>query len=301
MKKSKGGFAAVFLIVGLILGGIIWWSGQSVARSQTVAFDGDRALKDVVYQVSLGPRVPGSQAHEKEVQWITGELKTAGWTVDIQNGTKMGHPIENIVAKRGSGKPWIVIGAHYDSRIKADQDPDPARRTEAVPGANDGASGVSVLLELARSIPANLQKQVWLVFFDAEDNGEIPGWDWLLGSELFVEQLQGKPDSAIVIDMIGDANLDIKKEPSSNPVLTQEIWDQAAELGDSGHFLSSDYAYTILDDHTPFLQASIRAIDVIDFNYAFWHTTQDTTDKVSAKSLKIVGDTLGTWLLNNPG
>ena len=235
------------------------------------------------------------QAHDQEVAWIQSELQKAGWTAEVQQATKMGHPIQNVIGKRGQGKPWIILGAHYDSRLLADQDPDFAKRTQPVPGANDGASGVAVLLELARSLPKDLNKQVWLVFFDAEDNGNIPGWDWLLGSQAFVDSLQGKPDSVVVIDMIGDANLDIYLEQNSDKTVATSIWAEAARLGFSSTFIPLP-KYSMLDDHTPFLNAGIPAVDIIDFDYPYWHTTQDTADKVSAQSMQIVGDTLQAWL-----
>jgi glutaminyl-peptide cyclotransferase len=208
----------------------------------------------------------------------------------------MDHAVVNVIAKRGSGSPWTVLGAHYDSRLWANQDPDPARQQQPVPGANDGASGVAVLTELGRTLPSNLPGQIWLVFFDVEDNGEIPGWDWLLGSEAFVDSLKAKPDAAIVLDMIGDANLDIYQERNSNTQITAQVWDTAARLGYAQQFIPST-KFSMLDDHTPFLNAGIPAIDIIDFDYPFWHTTQDTIDKISANSLKAVGDTLAAWLV----
>ena len=126
----------------------------------------------------------------------------------------------------------------YDSRMVADQDPDPAKRSEPVPGANDGASGVAVLLELARILPEDFPGTVWLVFFDAEDNGNIPGWDWILGSTAFVDGLQGKPDAAVIIDMIGDADLRIPYERNSDPPLMGEIWNAAAAQGYEEIFVS---------------------------------------------------------------
>ena len=158
---------------------------------------------------------------------------------------------------------------------------------------------MAVLLELARSLPKDLDKQIWLVFFDAEDNGNIPGWDWLLGSQAFVDSLQGKPDSVVVIDMIGDANLDIYLEQNSDKGLSTSIWAEAARLGFSSKFIPLP-KYSMLDDHTPFLKAGIPAVDIIDFDYPYWHTTQDTADKVSAQSMQIVGDTLQAWLTREP-
>jgi Zn-dependent M28 family amino/carboxypeptidase len=165
-----------------------------------------------------------------------------------------------------------------------------------VPGANDGASGVAVLLELSRDLPSTLDSQLWLVFFDAEDNGGQKGWDWIMGSRAFVANLQGKPDAVVVVDMVGDANLDIYMEANSNQILKDEIWQQAAALG-YNQFLPK-VKNSIIDDHTPFLQAGIPAVDIIDFNYPYWHTTNDTLDKVSAASLDVVGETVLAWLLN---
>jgi glutaminyl-peptide cyclotransferase len=291
-KINRRSVLIISSILVLIAAGIII---SNRSRAQAAGFDGNRAYQDVEYQVLLGPRIPGSSAHEKVVAWINQELVKAGWNTETQDGQMLGHPYQNIVGKRGSGTPWIILGAHYDSRMLADHDPDPAKRTQAVPAANDGASGVAVLLGLARSLPANLHGQVWLVFFDIEDQGDIPGWDWILGSKAFAASLSGKPDAAVIIDMIGDKALDIYMEKNSNHGLNQEIWNQAAALGYKDEFIPQ-YKYSMEDDHTPFLQKGITAVDLIDFDYPYWHTAEDTSDKVSAGSLKIVGDTLLHWL-----
>jgi Zn-dependent M28 family amino/carboxypeptidase len=249
----------------------------------------------VTYQESLGPRLPGSDAHAVAVDWISAQAREAGWEVDIQETERMGHPVRNIIAKRGSGAPWIILGAHYDSRMAADQDDDPAKHDQPVPGANDGASGVAVLLELARTLPQNHTGQTWLVFFDTEDQGSLPGWDWILGSRAFAESLTSAPDAVVIVDMIGDANLNIYKERNSDPALTDLIWQHAAEAGYAAQFIPQ-YKFSMLDDHTPFLERGYRAIDIIDFDYPHWHTTADTADKVSPESLKAIGDTLLRWL-----
>jgi glutaminyl-peptide cyclotransferase len=257
-------------------------------------FSGEQAYSDVQYQVSLGARTPSSPAHEQVISWITDELEAANWKGEVQDipGDK---PIKNIIARRGDTGPWIILGAHYDSRFLADQDPDPQIQSQPVPGANDGASGVAVLLELARTLPEDLPVQIWLVFFDSEDNGDIQEWDWIMGSRAFVASLQDKPDAAVIIDMIGDANLNIPIEQNSTPALVQQIWQTAKNLGYENIFLDQP-GYSMLDDHTPFLQAGIPAVDIIDFDYPYWHTTQDTADKVSAQSLEIIGKTLTEWL-----
>ena len=193
------------------------------------------------------------------------------------------------------GKQWVILGAHYDSRISADQDPDLNMRHLPVTGANDGASGVAVLLELARSLPQDLDREVWLVFFDLEDQGNQEGWEWILGSRAFADSLEGKPDAVVIIDMIGDADLNLYREANSDPQLTDQIWGLADELGYSSIFINS-VKFSILDDHLPFIEKGIPAIDIIDFDYPYWHTVQDTADKVSAQSLEVIGRVLHTWL-----
>lgn len=283
----------IILLVIISIGLVVLW-----LRHRNPIFDGEQAYADVKYQVELGPRTMGSQAHDLAVTWIISELTKHNWTVETQETVTAGVAIKNIIAKRGSGTPWIIIGSHYDSRSYADQDPNPQNRKLPVPGANDGASSVAVLLELARVLPVNINKQIWLVFFDAEDNGNALGTGWDLGSQYFASELNGKPESVIILDMIGDKDLNIYMERNSNPDINKEIWGVASELGYSQ--LIPKYKYSLIDDHTPFLEAGIRAVDVIDFDYPYWHTVADTADKVSAASLKVVGDTIVKWLEQYP-
>jgi Zn-dependent M28 family amino/carboxypeptidase len=213
----------------------------------------------------------------------------------MQSSQQGGHPVENIVAQRSQAPPEIIIGAHYDSRILSDADTDPFRQTQPVPGANDGASGVAVLLGLARSLPEDTVA-VWLVFFDSEDNGRIADWDWILGSRAFVAKNAVAPRAVVVVDMVGDSDLNLYMEQNSDTALRAEIWNTAAGLGYGSVFIPQP-KYSMLDDHTPFLEAGIPAVDIIDFDYPYWHTTQDTPDKVSAESLSAVGATLRAWIL----
>jgi Zn-dependent M28 family amino/carboxypeptidase len=287
MKKTQH-------ILGLFWIGIFLFSCQPAAPAQ---FDGQRALQHVETQMAFGPRTVGSEAHAQMVAWLVGELEKANWSVEIVESPHGEVVIRNVAARRGSGHLWVLLGAHYDSRFLADHDPDPLKQTQPVPGANDGASGVAVLLELARVLPADTPGQVWLVFFDAEDNGRIAGWDWILGSLAFAQQFQGdvdKPDAAVIVDMIGDADLNIYREKNSDADLSDQIWAQAAELGYT-QFIDQP-KYRMLDDHIPFRDAGIPALDIIDFDYPYWHTSEDTLDKVSAASLDAVGDTVQAWL-----
>jgi Zn-dependent M28 family amino/carboxypeptidase len=258
-------------------------------------FDGQRAWQDVADQVKMGPRIPGSSAHQQLIDWAVNEFKKAGWSVEVQQASLMEHPIRNIVARRGTNPAAIILGAHYDTRMVADQDPDPAKRKEPVPGANDGASGVAVLLELARTLPPDRSSDIALVLFDTEDQGSLPGWDWILGSRAYAQSLSSPPQAVVVIDMIGDANLDIFQEKNSTLALTKSIWSAAGQLG-YAQFINQ-MKYSMLDDHTPFLEKGFPAVDLIDFDYPYWHTTSDTPDKVSAASLKAVGDVLIKWIL----
>jgi glutaminyl-peptide cyclotransferase len=302
MKSRRSPFP--LLVIGLIL--LLGAGGFVVAQLRAAQkellptqFSGERALRDIEKQLAMGPRFPGTPGHDRIVKWMAGELKMIGWEVEVQETEQMGIPIRNVIGKRektGSTGPWIILGAHYDTRMFADEDPDPEKRDQPVPGANDGASGVAVLLELARVLPKDLDGKVWLVFFDAEDNGRIPGWDWILGSRAFVQGLDSHPDGVVIVDMIGDADLQIYYERSSDQEIIQSIWSRAGRLG-YGQFIPEP-KYHMIDDHTPFLEAGIRAAVLIDFDYPYWHTTQDTLDKVSAESLEAVGRTLEEWLVS---
>jgi Zn-dependent M28 family amino/carboxypeptidase len=223
------------------------------------------------------------------------ELVAAGWQVTRQETESMGHPIVNLAATRSELTPVILLAAHFDSRLHSDRDPEEGLRNQPTPGANDGASGVAVLLELARTLPHD-GSPIMLVFFDAEDNGRIPGWDWILGSRAYVESMAFRPQSMILVDMVGDRQLKIRPEANSDPALRDSIWATAARLGHAQVF-PTEPGGAILDDHVPFLEAGIPAVDLIDIDYEYWHTTADTPDKVSVESLQIVGDVLWTWLV----
>jgi Zn-dependent M28 family amino/carboxypeptidase len=269
------------------------------SENNDLLFDGESAYQYAKQQVEFGPRTPGSDAHQNTLDWIMSELNKNGWKTDLQTDQINDYQLKNIIAYRGEkdkDTPWIILAAHYDSRFFADRDPNPENQLLPVPGANDGASGVAVLLELARVLPIDLEKNVWLVFFDAEDQGQIDNWDWILGSRSFVDNMQGTPDYVVLLDMIGDADLNIYFERNSNTELQQEIWRIASELGYSEFFIP-EYKYSILDDHIPFVEKGITAIDIIDFDYPYWHTIQDSIDKVSPESLEMIGRTIFHWLL----
>ncbi|MEW6241719.1 MAG: M28 family peptidase [Chloroflexota bacterium] len=287
----------ILLIIAalLALGGAAAYFLRDLTPAAPREFDGQRAYEDVLAQVSFGPRTPDSEGQRKLIEYLRAELQKANWIVEIQTAEFNGIPVRNVIARRSDVPPQVVLGAHYDTRLFADRDPDPAKQSQPVPGANDGASGVAVLLELARVLPHD-SAPVWFVFFDAEDQGHIPPWeDWSIGARLFVEEFNLKPQAVVIVDMVGDPDLEMYMEKQSTPPLKREIWAVAAELGYERYFVPQT-KYTIIDDHVPFLEAGIPAVDIIDMDYEYWHTTADTPDKVTQQSLQIVGEVLLEWL-----
>lgn len=266
-------------------------------------FEGERALTYVETQLDFGPRVPGTPGHQRAGDWIVQMMRERADTVIEQRWdhvTVSGDtlPMRNILARiRPELADRVLYVAHWDTRPIADDDPNPSNRTLPVPGANDGASGVALLIALADA----LQKQppsvgVDLLFVDGEDYGDFPkNEDVLIGSRYFAKNLPSpdyRPLFGVVWDMIGDEELDIYQEGYSvqnAPEVVARVWNAAADLGYAKYFIPRrDQGIT--DDHLPLLEAGLRVIDVIDIRYDPHHTIGDTIDKVSAKSLGIVGD-----------
>lgn len=256
-----------------------------------LVFDGEAAYEHVIAQCDFGFRPPGSEALRAAGDYIIAELERLGWAVETQEFTYRDTPVRNIIGQLGTG-PVVIVGAHYDTRRSADAE-DPSK---PVMGANDGASGVAVLLELARTLDQDkLRNEVWLAFFDAEDNGGLDGWEWCVGSGYMAENLIIMPGAVIVVDMVGDVEQELYLEHNSDPALQMQLWDVAASLDYTDTFVA-EYKHTIFDDHVPFARRDIPAADIIDFDYAYWHTTRDTPDKVSPTSLERVGRVVETWL-----
>jgi hypothetical protein len=293
MKITRNLFA-IFLIGTLFLSGC---KSKQAEPTEPVAFDSSRALHDLQTQLSFGYRYPGSQGHAQTIDWLQQELEANQWEVTLYEYPYYDQIITNIIAHRNgtdSSAPHILLGAHYDTRLVADQDPD--QSGEPVLGANDGASGVAVLTELSRVLPKDLPNEITLAFFDFEDQGDIGQYHWIAGSiSLANDETFELPDQVIIIDMIGDADLNIYMDHNSDQVLNQEIWNAAKELNYEKYFIQ-DSKYNMLDDHVPFKNKGIPSIDIIDFDYAYWHTTKDTEVNISKKSLGIIGQTLLYWI-----
>ncbi len=279
----------------MLAGLAAYWSVRvsSLTADAPTEFDGERAFRLVEAQVALGPRPTGSQASVQTGQLILNALEDAGWNISVHEFTYQGTAGRNLIGTAGDG-PVLLLGAHYDTRRRADRDP--ISPNAPVLGANDGASGVAVLLELARSLDlTRLRNEVWLVFFDAEDNGGLDGWDWIAGSRAFAAQLPELPEAAVIVDMVGDADQQLYFDVNSDAALSAEFWALAASLGYGEYFIPLP-KHAMLDDHTPFAELGIPAVDIIDFDYPYWHTAQDTLDKVSPESLERVGRVLEVWL-----
>jgi Zn-dependent M28 family amino/carboxypeptidase len=299
MTRPFRSHAAPALLVAGLLAGVVVLAGCQGQR--VPAFDQARAYQDVATQVGFGPRVPGSPAHDRCRDWLVAGFKAAGANVSTQTfpDTVYGsnYTFTNVRARYGPATgTWIVIGAHWDTRPYADQDKDPAKRTLPIPGANDGGSGVAVLLGLARAFQASPPPVgVELVCFDGEDLGKGSDVDgFCRGSRYYARAMTHPlPSLAIVLDMVGDKDLNIYYETNSHeaaPNLVERLWAGAARVGAKG-FVAQP-RFSVFDDHAPFIEAGVPGIDVIDFDYPAWHTTSDDLDHVSAESLGQVGRTV---------
>jgi glutaminyl-peptide cyclotransferase len=265
-------------------------------------FDGARAFGYLERQVGFGPRIPGTPAHEQTGDWILSQLQVQADTVIVQaipHRTTGGKtlPLRNFLARyRPEAVERILFLAHWDTRPHADQSANLAAQRMPVPGASDGASGVAVLLGVADALKAKPPTVgVDLLFVDGEDYGDFADSnEVLIGSRWFAaHQPAGYPPLfAVLFDMVGDKNLDIYVEGNSQtgaPEVVDRVWRTASELGYSTTFVRQ-VKHTLIDDHVSLQRAGIHAIDIVDFDYPYWHTTDDTIDKVSASSLQIVGD-----------
>lgn len=256
-------------------------------------FNGERALNDVKRAVAFGPRPAGSEASRRMQAWIVRELKAQGWEV-IEDHFTARTPagdlqMTNLIAKRpGLTGRTVAVTGHTDTK----------RFPFRFVGANDGGSSTAVLLELARCLKEErFRNDIWLVFFDGEE--AVRDWtatDSLYGSRHLADKLAADGSLArllalINVDMIGDRDLHLLDEDASTPALRMRLRSAATKLGYLRHLETSPQA--IEDDHIPFLQKGVNAIDLIDFDYgpgnAYWHKAEDTTDKLSAESLKITG------------
>jgi len=276
--------------------------GISSCAQNYPVFDENSAFIHLEKQCKLGVRYPGSDGIELCRDYIINELTKCNAEIELQNFTVTINEEEidgvNIIASfYPQMSRRILLGAHYDTRPWADKEEDISLHNTPILGANDAASGVAVLLELAKMISAQQPQQfgIDMVFFDLEDMGSYgTNESWCLGSSYFADNFtKTKPEKAIVIDMIGDADLSINMEYFSyhnSPNLVKEVWEIADQLGYNE--FKHKIVNRIYDDHYPLIAIGINAIVIIDFEYPVWHTLEDTPDKCSPHSLGIVGQTM---------
>jgi hypothetical protein len=296
-----------------VLGACDKLPGSSAPRT---AFDANAAMAYTKAQLAFGPRVPGTPAHVRTGDWITSMMRQRADTVVEQrfthrtiDGREL--PLRNILARYQPANPQRVLYlVHWDTRPTADDDRVLGNRGTPIPGANDGAAGVGLLIALGDALkktPPNIG--VDLLFVDGEDYGksfDAPYKDVLLGSQYFAAHLPSpdyRPIYGVLWDMIADAHLNIHQESrsvASAPEVVSRVWQKAADLGYSKYFIAEG-GQEVTDDHVPLIAKGLRVIDVIDIDYGppargggadpnYHHTMQDTIDKISVKSLQIVGD-----------
>jgi len=260
------------------------------------SFQSFQAFSYLTKMQGFGPRIPGSTAHENAQNYIINTLRQNGWTVELQSGQMSGLPYHNILAWKGKKQISILLGSHYDSRMKADHDKDEDFQDFPVPGSNDGGSSTAVLLELSRILPEKSTKNIGFVFFDLEDQGDLNGYEWILGSREFIKNNRFRPEKMILFDMVGGYIQTIQPPSNSDEEIYESIFNSAKNLGYENFFLTQGTG-GILDDHVPFLDAGIPSVDLIDIIDPGWHTAHDDLENVNLISLQRIGDTLYNWLL----
>ena len=295
----------IFIVLGISLSCNVFHvaaAPKTDSRRPTATFDTQRAFAILEKQCDFGPRPPGSAAHRQTQRYLFTELQKYADNVELQpcqyevDGVVL--RLNNILAafepKGVTGvapiRETLLLAAHWDTRPFADRDPQPENQDKPILGANDGASGVAVLLEIARVLSLHPPpRRIVIVLFDGEDYGRSTD-DMFIGSRFFAQNLgKWRPDYGILLDMVGDKDLSLPIERYSweaNREFTQAIWNRASTLGLAP--FQQRLGAAILDDHVPLIKVGIPMVNIIDFTYPYWHTVEDTVDKCSPKSLEIV-------------
>jgi len=283
--------------------------GLNCTTNPPAEFKGDRAYQYLKEQCQFGPRYPGSPGHKALKEYLLDFFSTYTNLVRSQDflwedtSESLKLELGNIIASFYPEKnERVILCAHWDTRPWADKDPDPANRSTPILGANDGASGVAVLMELATILSKRKPKYgVDIVLFDGEDYGSDEHPErWCLGSNHFSRNLgEYKASFGILLDMVGDRDLQIHPEGYSSwyaKEIVELVWKKAGRLSISE--FKPEIKHFMIDDHLPLIRAGIPCIDLIDFDYPYWHTLEDTPDKCCAESLEKVGRVLLSILYN---
>jgi Zn-dependent M28 family amino/carboxypeptidase len=296
MRASRRGrvVAATGIVAVMLAAGAVLHAGAVARAAGASAFDAGRAFEDIRQLVAIGPRPAGSPGGAQARVYIRKQLEAAGlhpreqaFTAETPLGPRQ---MANVIASiPGASRQRIVLGGHYDTKLY---------RQFPFVGANDGGSSTAMLLELARVLAKRKGRfTIEVVFFDGEE-AMLPDWsgtDNTYGSRHYVEEARKSGSlkdvrAMLLVDMVGDRDLNIRREAHSSNWLTEIVWASARTLGHKEHFL--DESEPIEDDHVNFLKAGVPAVDLIDLDYRAWHPPDDTIDKVSARSLQIVGDVI---------
>lgn len=279
--------------------------------SSSLSFDEKRAFQYLTEQCEFGPRNPGSAGHLKAKNYLLDKLSQRSNLVKTQNFVyhdsvnNLDLELTNIIASfYPENNKRVLLAAHWDTRPFADKETDSTLWNKPILGANDGASGVAVLLEIANIISqAEPKYGVDIVFFDGEDLGESEdsgAHGWCLGSKYFAKNIGNyRPQFGILLDMIGDKDLEIYKEGHSAayaPRVVDLVWSNAKKL--NLDCFCDSVKHSLIDDHVSLLEIGIPCIDIIDFDYPYWHTLSDTPDKCSPESLEKIGKLLIEVLYN---
>ena len=285
----------------------------STVRVERPAFDADRAFQDLERQVAFGPRIPGSAGHARQLEWLETELRALADTVFLdpfEHVTREGDELAltNVIARFGPADgSRLLLLTHWDTRPKADQSPEAADREEPVLGANDGASGTAVLLELARMFNEQPPSGgVEFLFSDGEDYGPSTE-DMFLGARHYVAGIgsENPPAFGILLDMVADADPSFPVEAYSMEgagQVVQRVWGIAADMG-YRRFFPMDRTVRVIDDHVQFNDVGIPVANLIDFDYgsgnSFWHTPRDVVGNTSAQTLLMVGEVVAEVVYRN--
>jgi len=324
-KLTLIAFIALMVVIPIVIPIFLFFNDSEITNIDIeLHFNGDTAYTYVADQLNINTttfRTPGTQGREDCAQYFITKFQEIDPTINfmLHNFTIQSVECQNVLFKMNENYTNIVIlGAHYDSRAKATKDS--TNPDSPVPGANDGASGCAVLIELAEVLYSrmnNLAVQIWFLFFDAEDQGTdvgvgISGWDWIEGSTQFVLEIDNfynsskeDFDAMILLDMVGGTNLRFINEQHSTSSLLDELFEIGRELNYTSAFPSNPIVRTISDDHVPFLNYGIPSADLIikfwnqPAEWPYHHTTDDDISHISNTSLEITGKTVEQFIYNN--
>lgn len=313
MQRFRSYFIEL-LLIGTLLASVAFFGylGYGLLRPDVVnePFSGEKALASVNRQLAFGPRITGTDASLQTGDWLIEQLRLLGWDVVIQPFT-INEQVQgrNIIAVRSpdrAGAPVAMLTTHYDTRLAADLDPDETRRQEPAPGANDGASGPAILLELARTLDVNASEQtICLAFFDAEANGGVPGWDTNIGSQVFADSQPtsvprcASPSALVNVDQAGATDQRFFQNEEGSDALNDAIWQTAANLDLASRFPPQTRPMPPTTS-AAFRDTGVSTADVVSTDYPYRATLADTADRLSAETLGAVGLVLETWLESGP-